>query len=140
MAFERDAVCPNFDWGKTKPKQTTDLLDRAPLPRTSVLRAKLATPRKLSNPPVIVRRNPAELMALPVPSEALLHAYFDLTPAETRLAQTLALGNSLEETAAFLDIKMSTAKSQLASIFAKTNTCRQGKLVAILSRIAHLRS
>src|SRR6185295_1776329 len=125
MAFESDAVRQNFSWGKTKLKQTTNGSDRAPLPRTIVLRAKLATARKLSNPPAIVRRNPAELMNLPVPSEGLLHAYFDLTPAETRLAQTLALGNSLEETASLLDIKMSTARSQLASIFAKTNTFRQ---------------
>jgi hypothetical protein len=62
-----------------------------------------------------------------------------LVLGDAKMHQAKRLGQD-EETAAFLDIKMSTAKSQLASIFAKTNTCRQGKLVAILSRIAHLRS
>jgi len=140
MAFQNNLLRLEFHAEKTKPKQAPNVLDRAPRPRTNVLRAKLATARKFTKLSLVVRRNPAELMDLPIPSEALLHAYFDLTPAETRLAQTLARGNSLEETASFLDIKMSTAKSQLASIFGKTNTCRQGKLVAILSRIAHLHS
>ena len=78
-------------------------------------------------------------MRLPVPSASLLGEYFDLTPAEARLAQIIAQGGTLDEAAQMLDIKMSTARTQLASIFAKTNTRRQGRLVAILSRIAHLR-
>ena len=78
-------------------------------------------------------------MRLPVPSASLLGEYFDLTPAEARLAQIIAQGGTLDEAAQMLDIKMSTARTQLASIFAKTKTRRQGRLVAILSRIAHLR-
>jgi DNA-binding CsgD family transcriptional regulator len=84
-------------------------------------------------------RRLADLTRLPVPSANLLSEYFDLTPAESRLAQIMAQGSSLEESAQALNIKMSTARTQLASLFAKTNTSRQGKLVAILSRIAHLR-
>jgi DNA-binding CsgD family transcriptional regulator len=75
---------------------------------------------------------------LPVPSAQLLQEYFDLTSAEVRLAQSLARGLSLEEAARHLNIKMSTARTQLAAIFAKTDTQRQGKLIAMLSRIAHI--
>jgi DNA-binding CsgD family transcriptional regulator len=35
-------------------------------------------------------------------------------------------------------VKMSTARSQLASIFTKTGIKRQAKLVAVLARLAHL--
>jgi DNA-binding CsgD family transcriptional regulator len=78
------------------------------------------------------------LSDLPVPSEARLKALFDLTTAEARLAQRLARGDSVEEVALELSIKMTTARTQLAAIFAKTDTRRQAKLVAILSRVAHL--
>jgi len=79
-----------------------------------------------------------QIMALPVPQDHLLREIFDLTSAEVRLAQRMAQGESLAEIAHALDIKMSTARTQLASLFAKTNTKRQAKLVAILSRIAHI--
>ena len=79
-----------------------------------------------------------EILDLPVPSEARLKAAFDLSTAEARLAQHLARGDSVEEVAQTLSIKMSTARTQLAAIFVKTATRRQAKLVAILSRLAHL--
>jgi DNA-binding CsgD family transcriptional regulator len=80
----------------------------------------------------------AELMDFPVPSESMLRRIFDLTPAEARLAQSLTRGDSLDEVAQALNIKMTTARTQLAAIFGKTRTCRQAQLVAILSRLAHL--
>jgi len=45
---------------------------------------------------------------------------------------------TLEEVAEKLCIKLTTARSQLAIIFSKAGIRRQTKLVAILSRIAHL--
>jgi len=80
----------------------------------------------------------AKLRELPAPPESVLRRVFELTPAEARLAQKLACGDSLEQVAQSLDVKMTTARSQLAAIFAKTGTCRQAQLVAILSRLAHL--
>jgi DNA-binding CsgD family transcriptional regulator len=80
----------------------------------------------------------AAVYDLPVPSQARLRSLFDLTIAEARIAQRLACGDSVEEAAQKLNIKMTTARTQLAAIFAKTDTRRQAKLVAILSRVAHL--
>lgn len=103
---------------------------------------KLAVARGLSEPPVNLAsrrsRIASALDSLPVPSAQLLQDYFDLTLAEVRLAQSLARGLSLDEAARHLNIKMSTARTQLASIFLKTDSQRQGKLIAILSRIAHM--
>lgn|SRR5262245_44440609 len=77
----------------------------------------------------------ADLNDIPVPGEHVLHSVFDLTEAEVRLAQGLG-GDSLKEVAGGLGIKITTARTQLASIFAKTRTRRQAKLVALLGRLA----
>jgi len=79
-----------------------------------------------------------EILNFPTPREAQLRTLFGLTPAEARLAQLLASGDTLEEVAEKLGIKLTTARSQLAVIFSKTEIRRQTKLVVILSRIAHL--
>ena len=78
------------------------------------------------------------IFEFPTPSEELLAELFGLSPAEARLAQRIACGDSLEDIAAGAGIKMSTARSQLASVFCKTGTQRQPKLVALLCRVAHL--
>src|SRR4051812_23827390 len=75
------------------------------------LRLQIRASRKLR-----VARKPAkhcwtELMRLPSPSLNSLTEYFDLTPAEARLAQIMAQGSSLGEAAQVLDIRMSTARS-----------------------------
>lgn len=56
---------------------------------------------------------------------------YGLTPAESRLAQSLATGNSLKEASEELGVAESTARSQLKSIFSKTNTNRQSELVRL---------
>ena len=85
-----------------------------------------------------VRLDMRQILDLPTPSEARVRAMFGLTAAEARLAQLLASGDTLEEVAEKLCIKLTTARSQLAIIFSKAGIRRQTKLVAILSRIAHL--
>jgi DNA-binding CsgD family transcriptional regulator len=79
-----------------------------------------------------------QVLDFPAPSEAQLRTLLDLTAAEARLAQLLAAGDTLDEVSQKLGIKLTTARSQLAVIFSKTGIRRQTKLVAILSRIAHL--
>ncbi len=93
-------------------------------------------PSELSSSGAVANR--PQIGDLPIPPEAILKRLYDLTPAEARLAQGLAVGDSLDEVASGLGIRMSTARTQLASIFGKTDTRRQAKLVAILCHLAHL--
>jgi DNA-binding CsgD family transcriptional regulator len=80
----------------------------------------------------------ATVFDFPVPSEGRLRELFGLTATEARFAQLIASGDTVEEVAETMGIKLTTARSKLAVIFSKTETRRQTKLVALLSRIAHL--
>jgi len=60
---------------------------------------------------------------------------FGLTTAEIHLARILCSGDDLTRAAERLRITSETARSRLKSIFAKTNTHKQGALVALFSRI-----
>jgi DNA-binding CsgD family transcriptional regulator len=61
---------------------------------------------------------------------------FGLTPAEARLAELLASGNSLEYAGDALGITRETARSRIKAIFQKTDTHRQGQLVALLASLS----
>jgi DNA-binding CsgD family transcriptional regulator len=63
-----------------------------------------------------------------------LQEMFGLTGAEAALAKELAAGKSIEDIATARRIRLSTARTQLKAIFAKTATNRQAQLVAMLSR------
>jgi DNA-binding CsgD family transcriptional regulator len=63
----------------------------------------------------------------------LLKALFDLTPAESRIAQGIAIGETLEAIAQRVGISPSTARSQLKSVMAKTGVSRQTELALLLS-------
>ena len=64
---------------------------------------------------------------------------FGLTPAEARLASRLLDEESIERAAANLAITYETARKTLKTIFAKTDTNRQGQLVALVARLARRR-
>jgi DNA-binding CsgD family transcriptional regulator len=74
---------------------------------------------------------------VPVPS--VLSGLFDLTPAEARLAASLASGQALKSAAEVSDIKFSTARSYLEQIFRKTGTNQQSQLVALLKSAGPIR-
>ena len=59
----------------------------------------------------------------------LLKDYFNLTPAESTLAQSLFLGNSLPDTSEQLDISINTARTQLRSVFSKVGVHSQAALM-----------
>lgn len=67
-----------------------------------------------------------------LPEVARLRAEFGLTKAEARLALRLAQGSSLASAAQTFDVKLTTIRSQLQQVFAKTGTSRQAELVALL--------
>lgn len=74
-----------------------------------------------------------------VPVPGVLSGLFDLTPAEARLAVSLASGQSLKLAASASDIKLSTARSYLEQIFSKTGTNQQSQLVALLKSASAIR-
>jgi DNA-binding CsgD family transcriptional regulator len=69
------------------------------------------------------------------PDALLLSEAFGLTSAEARLAAALSDGTSLNAAAEELNISRLTARSQLKTVFAKTDTHRQSQLVALVSRL-----
>ena len=71
----------------------------------------------------------------PGPPAAILAKTFRLTPAEAKLACVIARGASLEIAARELKISRETARNQLRSVFAKTDTHRQSELVALLLQV-----
>jgi len=69
----------------------------------------------------------------------LVAQLFGLTPAEGALATLLAQGFDIDEAGETLGIRRNTARSQLQSIFTKTNAKRQSELIRlILSSVATL--
>jgi DNA-binding CsgD family transcriptional regulator/PAS domain-containing protein len=61
-----------------------------------------------------------------------LRVLYGLTPSEARLASQLAAGEELRAAADVLGIGYATARTQLAAIFRKTATRRQGELIKLL--------
>ena len=64
-----------------------------------------------------------------------IQQYFNLTPAEARIAEQLAQGMDLNSISEELRISITTVRTHLHSVFHKTNTSRQGELVALLNRL-----
>jgi DNA-binding CsgD family transcriptional regulator len=75
-----------------------------------------------------------------VPSVCKLRALYELTPAEAELTSLLVAGQSLEDAARERRIRIGTARAQLKSVFAKTDTHRQAELIRLLAAtpILHL--
>jgi DNA-binding CsgD family transcriptional regulator len=66
-----------------------------------------------------------------LPSDMLQRCY-KLTQAEARLAMVLLEGHSLKKAADSCGVTHNTAKSQLKSVFSKTQVRRQGELIRLL--------
>jgi DNA-binding CsgD family transcriptional regulator len=87
----------------------------------------------------------ARAMALVIPPEddhaiprRLLQAAFGLTPMEARVARILAQGHGVGAVAKRLNIGLSTARTHLLRIFAKTETRRQAELSRLLGQFTML--
>ncbi|MDP4023761.1 helix-turn-helix transcriptional regulator [Methylobacterium sp. NEAU 140] len=78
---------------------------------------------------VDLRRNPR-------PSVSTLQKLFDLTPAEARLAVEIASGQTLSEISQRGGVSNATLRTQLSSLFTKTETRRQAELAVLLTRVA----
>jgi len=71
----------------------------------------------------------------PGPPVAILAKTFRLTPSEAKLACIIARGAPPDIAARELKISRETARNQLKSVFAKTDTHRQSELVALLLQV-----
>jgi DNA-binding CsgD family transcriptional regulator len=67
------------------------------------------------------------------PSETDLAGLFGLSAAEARVAAALSTGRTLAEIATAFDIRITTVRTQLASILKKVGVKRQSDLMRILS-------
>lgn len=76
----------------------------------------------------------------PRAAPAVLRDLYGLTPAENRLAMLLTQGMGLPDACAHLGIKRETSRSQLKSIFTKTNTGTQAQLSHLLTRLGSVRA
>jgi DNA-binding CsgD family transcriptional regulator len=76
-----------------------------------------------------------DLQAKDIPDASLLAQAFGLTGAEARLASYIGTGESIELAAERVRVSVSTARTQLKAVFAKTNTHLQAELVALIGRL-----
>jgi len=67
--------------------------------------------------------------------DAILRALYDLTPAETEIANGLLTGFSLEDISMFRKVSVATIRSQMKTLMGKTDTRRQSDLVRLLSAL-----
>jgi DNA-binding CsgD family transcriptional regulator len=124
----------------------TGRLDRANAPRGGAMRI----PRKSGKPDYTVVAAPlasessllesgpvaflliADAESASARPRSMLSELFGLSAAEVRLAERLMLGESPEEAAVSLNVKVSTARWHLASLYRKTGTRRQAQLARLL--------
>ncbi len=111
---------------------------RRSAPRRPIVLQALSVPSAAQSPflgarLVLVLR---DIDGEPVLDPHLLNRLFGLTTAQTRVAVKLASGFSLEQAASELGVSMETARQHLKAIFTKTDTHRQGELVALLGKIS----
>jgi DNA-binding CsgD family transcriptional regulator len=66
------------------------------------------------------------------PPRELLRMAYGMTPAECRVALLLSDGRAPRDIAEMLGVTVNTVRSQVKSIFAKTNVRRQGELIRLL--------
>lgn len=69
------------------------------------------------------------------PREGVCMLLFGFTPAEARLARALTLGEEPKSIASDFGVSEATVRTQIRSLFAKTNTHRLASLIALLVRV-----
>jgi DNA-binding CsgD family transcriptional regulator len=69
------------------------------------------------------------------PPVELVQSLFDLTPAESRVARSLAEGKTVEDIAAGRGVSLNTVRTQVRGVLEKTGCNRQVEVVALLTGI-----
>ena len=96
-------------------------------------------PIRLSARDIFVRCA-AALVLTPVtlpqaPPVELVQSLFDLTPAEARIARSLAAGKTVEDIASSGGVSVSTVRTQVRGVLEKTGCRRQAEVIALLGGV-----
>jgi DNA-binding CsgD family transcriptional regulator/PAS domain-containing protein len=129
----------------------TGRFDRTDAPRCGALRLERASGKPdyaITGAPLagrsLLEGGPVAFLLITDPESAsarpgsIMSELFSLSAAEMRLAARLMLGESPEEAAAALNIKVSTARWHLSSLYRKTGTRRQAQLVRLLMSLPNI--
>jgi DNA-binding CsgD family transcriptional regulator len=73
------------------------------------------------------------------PPVELVQTLFDLTPAEARVARSLASGKTVEAIATEGGVSLTTVRTHVRGVLAKTGCERQAEVVALLTGITRPR-
>jgi DNA-binding CsgD family transcriptional regulator len=79
------------------------------------------------------------VVAPAAPPVELVQSLFDLTPAEARVARSLASGDTVEEVALKSGVSHNTVRTQLRGVMDKTGCGRQAEVVALLTGLTPFR-
>lgn len=85
-----------------------------------------------SDAAIILMNDPQQTTVAPA---RVLRTLYSLTTKESQLAESLLNGHTLEEYCADKHVSLNTVRSQLKSIYRKTDTSRQAELIRLLSRL-----
>ena len=77
----------------------------------------------------------ASRLSGPVTPEQRLREVFGLTAAEARLAAELVAGKTLDDVSEERQVSLATVRSQLRSVFQKTETGRQAQLMQLITSL-----
>ena len=72
------------------------------------------------------------------PPVELVQALFDLTPAEARVARSLASGKTAEDIAEGGHVSLNTVRTQVRGVLEKTGCNRQAEVIALLTGLGQL--
>ncbi|WP_338618917.1 LuxR C-terminal-related transcriptional regulator [Pigmentiphaga sp. CHJ604] len=75
--------------------------------------------------------------ATPISAHRLLHALFGIPPAEYRLLLLLMQGHHVKECAQQLGVSQETTRTQLKSLFRRTQTSRQSQLIDLVRKLTY---
>ncbi|HXW72551.1 MAG TPA: LuxR C-terminal-related transcriptional regulator [Methylocella sp.] len=100
-------------------------------------------PIRLSAGDIFVRCA-AALVLMPVtvpqaPPVELVQSLFDLTPAEARVARSLAAGETIDTIASARGVTRNTIRTHVRNVLEKTGCHRQAEIVALLAAISPVR-
>ena len=111
--------------------------------RADVMMVAHVVPIRLSARDIFVRCAAVVVLtpvALPqAPPVELVQSLFDLTPAEARVARSLAAGKTVDDIAADGGTSANTIRTQVRGVLEKTGCNRQVDIVALLTAISATR-